>query len=247
MTPRLAIGLAIPLLLSACSGTLKTPQSIAAAPEIIQSAARYQQAYVLVPGDTLEVIVDRMPELSRSATIRSDGMVTLPRTGDIHVAGLAPMEAAASVRQALLARVIDPQVTIGVANPRENKVFVAGDVLHPGAVSLRDATTAAQALILSGDASKSAATSNVALIRLDESGHLVAQILRSQAKGHAGMLFTLQNVALRPGDLIVVQESGGSQFARFVQNYVNAPLGAFNQVMAPYVQFRLLQEINRGN
>ncbi|MET0362625.1 MAG: polysaccharide biosynthesis/export family protein [Sphingobium sp.] len=233
------------LLLPACAGSLKAPASIAAMPEVIRSTARYQTSYVLAPGDMVEVTVDRMPELSRTATIRPDGMVTLPRSGDIHLSGRSPMEAAAAVRAALLTRVIDPQVTVAVTNPREDRVFVAGEVNRPGAIALREAPTAAQALVMAGDAGKSASLSRVALIRLDETGHLTANILHSEVRGHAGMLLTLQNVPLRSGDILVVQESGGAQFARFLQNYVNAPLGGLTQLMAPYVQLRLLQEIDR--
>ncbi|MEC3947375.1 polysaccharide biosynthesis/export family protein [Sphingobium sp. HWE2-09] len=248
LAPRISLFTAllpISILLGACSPSLRTPQSIVAAPEVIRSTARYEAAYLLGPGDQLDIMVDHMPELSRSATVRVDGMVTLPRSGDIAVAGLTPMAAADVVRERLLARVRDPQVSIAVANPREAKVFVAGEVNRPGAVALRDAPTAAQALILAGDAGKGAALSNVALIRLDESGHLTAHILRSGGRGHAGMMLALQNVPLRPGDIIVVQESSGARFARFLQTYVNAPLGGLTALMAPYVQLRLLQEIDR--
>ncbi|BAV64965.1 polysaccharide biosynthesis/export family protein [Sphingobium cloacae] len=238
--------LAAPLmLLCACAGSLKEARTVAAAPDVIRSTARYERAYLLAPGDMVEVLVDRMPELSRTATIRPDGMVTLPKTGDIRLAGLAPMDAARSVRQALLPRVIDPQVTVAVTNPREARVFVAGEVNRPGAVPLRDAPTAAQAIVLAGDLGKAAAHGNVALIRLDDAGHLTAHILHTQAKGHAGLLFTLQNLPLQPDDVIVVQESGAARFGRFIQNYVNAPLGGLTQLIAPYVQLRLLQEINR--
>lgn len=237
--------LLIPILLGACTTSLRTPHSIAAAPDVIRSTARYEHAYLLGPGDMVEILVDRMPELSRSATIRPDGMVTLPKTGDVALAGLTPMTAAATIRQRLLARVRDPQVTLAVANPRESKVFVAGEVNRPGAVPLRDAPTAAQALILAGDTGKGAALTNVALIRLDDDGHLTAHIIGSQARGAAGLMLTLQNIPLRPGDIMVVQESGGARFARFLQTYVNAPLGGLTQLMAPYVQLRLLQEIDR--
>jgi polysaccharide export outer membrane protein len=249
MTPlcrrRLAPVAALLAVLSGCAGSLREPQSIVAAPEVIQSTARYEQVYVLSPGDIVEVLVDRMPELSRTATIRPDGMVTLPKAGDIRLAGLSPMDAARAVRQLLLQRVIDPQVTVGVSNPRESKVFIAGEVGKPGAVALRDAPTAAQALVLAGDVTRAAALSNVALIRLDGNGYLTAHIMHSQARGHAGLLLTLQNVPLRAGDLLIVQESKTSQFTRLIQNYVNTPLGGVAQIMSPYVQFRLLQEINR--
>ncbi|WP_420143099.1 polysaccharide biosynthesis/export family protein [Sphingobium sp.] len=240
-----ALLLLVPILLGACSTGMTAPQRIAAAPGVIRSTDRYESAYLIGPGDQLDIMVDRMPELSRSATVRSDGMVTLPRSGDMPVAGLTPMAAAQVVRQKLLARVRDPQVSIAIANPREPKIFVAGEVNRPGAVALRDAPTAAQALIMAGDANKSAALSNVALIRLEDDGHIAAHILHGGGHGHAGMLLTLQNVPLRPGDLLVVQESGGARFARFLQTYVNAPLGGLTQLMAPYVQLRLLQEIDR--
>jgi protein involved in polysaccharide export with SLBB domain len=219
--------------------------SIVAAPEVIRSTARYETAYLLAPGDAIDISIDQMPELSRGATVRGDGMVTLPRSGDIAVAGLTPMQAAAAIRARLLARVRDPQVTVAVTNPREPKIFVAGEVGRPGALPLRDAPTAAQALVQAGDAGKGAALSNVALIRLDPDGHLAAHLLRNDARGHAGLLLSLQNVALRPGDILVVQESGGARFARMLQTWVNAPLGGLTQLMAPYVQLRLLQEIDR--
>lgn len=240
-----ALLLIVPMLLGGCSGGLREPVALPAAPEVIRSTARYEQAYLLGPGDMIDIMVDHMPELSRSATVRPDGMVTLPRSGDVAVAGLTPGQASAAIRAVLLARVRDPQVSIGVANPREAKVFVAGEVSRPGAVALRDAPTAAQAIILAGDAGKSAALSGVALIRLDANGHLVAHLLRNEARGHAGLLLSLQNVPLRAGDVLVVQESGGARFARFLQTWVNAPLGGLTQLMAPYVQLRLLQEIDR--
>jgi protein involved in polysaccharide export with SLBB domain len=240
-----AVILLIPIPLGACAPILTQDVRVAAAPEVIRSTARYETAYLLAPGDAIDISVDRMPELSRAATVRSDGMVTLPRSGDIAIAGLTPMQAAAAIRARLLARVRNPQVTVAVTNPREPKIFVAGEVGRPGALPLRDAPTAAQALVQAGDAGRGAALSNVALIRLDPDGHLTAHMLRSDARGHAGLLLALQNVALRPGDIVVVQESGGARFARMLQTWVNAPLGGLTQLMAPYVQLRLLQEIDR--
>ncbi|WP_447413108.1 hypothetical protein, partial [Clostridium perfringens] len=65
------------------------------------------------------------------------------------------------------------------------------------------------------------------------------------AGGRAGLLLALQNVVLQPGDIIVVQESGRSQFTRFVQDFISTPLNGFNQLLTPYIQFRLLKEISR--
>lgn len=239
------LALAALFLLSGCAGSLKETAAISAAPEVMTSYNRYRQVYVLAPGDTVEVLVDQMPEVSRTVTIRSDGMASLPKAGDVKLAGLAPQEAAALVRQALLRRIINPEVTINVTNPREEKVFVAGEIGRPGAVLLRDAPTAAQALIQAGDVGHSGKLSNVALIRLEPSGYLTAHLLRSEARGKAGLLLTLQNVPLQAGDILVVQETTSSQFARVVQEYINAPLSGFNQLLTPYAQWRLLREVSK--
>lgn len=233
------------LLLAGCAGSLNETRTIPAAPDVLTSIGRYRQAYVLAPGDVIEVLVDHMPEVSRTVTVRPDGMVSLPKAGDLRVAGLMPLEAAGLVRRELLRRIIDPEVTITVTNPREEKVFVAGEVGHPGALPLRDVPTAAQALIQAGDIGRSGKLSNVALIRLEPSGYLTAHILQSQARGKAGLLLTLQNVTLQPGDLLIVQETASSQFARVIQDYLNAPLGGLNQVLMPYAQLRVLQEISK--
>jgi polysaccharide export outer membrane protein len=236
--------LALTLPLGACAGSLKETSSIAAAPEVLTSIGRYQKAYVLASGDVVEVLVDQMPEVSRTVTIRPDGMVSLPKVGELRFAGLVPQDAAAIVRRELLRRIINPEVTITVTNPREDKVFVAGEVGRPGAIVLRDAPTAAQALIQAGDIGRAGKLSGVALVRLEPSGYLTAHILQSQARGKAGLLLTLQNVLLQPGDLLIVQESATSQFTRIVQDYITTPLSGFNQMLTPYVQFKLLKEIN---
>lgn len=237
----LLLALALPL--GACAGSLDETRSIAAAPEVMTSIGRYRQAYVLASGDVVDVSVDRMPEVSRTVTIRPDGMVSLPKVGEVRFAGLVPQEAVALVRGALSRRIIDPEVTINVTNPREDRVFVAGEVGRPGAIALREAPTAAQALILAGDIARSGKLSGVALVRLDPSGHLTAHILQSQARGKAGLLLTLQNVALQPGDLLIVQESATSQFTHLVQDYITTPLSGFNQMLMPYVQLKLLQDV----
>lgn len=232
-------------LLAGCGTQMSRPVSIAAAPETLRSIDRYERAYLLVPGDTIEVVVDQMAEISRTVTIRSDGFVALPKVGEVQLAGMSVPQATRLIRDRLNQRIYDPDVTLILTNPRDDKVFVAGEVGRPAAISLRDARTAAEALVQAGDAARSAALGNVALIRLDTSGHLVANLIPTAGGGRAGLLLALQNVVLQPGDIIVVQESGRSQFSRFVQDFINTPLNGVNQLLNPYIQFRLLREISR--
>lgn len=229
--------------LSGCAPKGAFPASIAPPALTFASLARYQRVYVLSPGDQLEISVDRLPELLRTVVIRSDGFVSLPKLGEVKLAGLSVPEADDMLNRLFAQRIIEPQVTVVVQNPREDVVFVTGEVGRPMAVPLRQAHTVAEALIQAGGAQRSAAMSQVALIRLDPSGHLVATMVPRLSHGIAGSYLNMQAMLLQSGDMIVVPESNRSQFTRFVQDFINTPLNGANQLFTPYLQFRLINQL----
>jgi hypothetical protein len=53
-----------------------------------------REAYRIDVGDVLEINVWKEPELTRGATVRLDGMITLPLIGDVLAADNTPMELA---------------------------------------------------------------------------------------------------------------------------------------------------------
>jgi protein involved in polysaccharide export with SLBB domain len=109
-------------------------------------------------------------------------------------------------------------------------------------VAYRSAPTAAQALAQSGGLIRSAAYHGVAVVRLGKDGYLTASVLEQKRGGVSGFYASLQQVQLQPNDMLIVPESGRSQFVRFIQDFVNTPLGGVNQVLQPYFEFRLLDE-----
>jgi hypothetical protein len=82
----------------------------------------------------------------------------------------------------------------------------------------------------------------VAVVRLGKDGYLTASVLEQKRGGVSGFYASLQQVQLQPNDMLIVPESGRSQFVRFIQDFVNTPLGGVNQVLQPYFEFRLLDE-----
>lgn len=237
--------LCVAVLLGGCQTPVSAPISVDAEPQAIRSLERYRAQYVLSAGDALEVVVDRLPEISRSVVIRPDGAVSYPKIeGDVTLQGLTIPQAQELLEARLAERLLDPEVTIIVQNPPPPQVFVAGEVGATTPVPLRNAPTVAAAVAQSGGLLRSAAPRNVVLIRLEETGQLSAYPIDPAGRGPAGMMLALQNIATRPGDLIIVQESNRSQFTRFVNDFINTPLGAFNQLLSPYIQLELLREIN---
>ncbi|MCH7938172.1 MAG: hypothetical protein IID13_00335 [Candidatus Marinimicrobia bacterium] len=143
----------------------------------------------------------------------------------------------------LSGRLVNPEVTIAVINPREPMVYVFGEVGVATAIPFRQARTVAQAIAMASGINVKANRSHIAIIRLDEEGHLRAYVAQDLS-GQPGFYMALQNMYLQPDDLIIVPESVRSQFVRFVQDFVNTPLSGINQVLGPYFQFRLISAID---
>lgn len=81
--------------------------------ERLTSAEAYDFDYVVGPGDTLNVFVWGVPELSQeAATVRPDGRVSLPLVEDLTASGKTPTQLAREIEQALAQYVREPLVTV---------------------------------------------------------------------------------------------------------------------------------------
>jgi polysaccharide export outer membrane protein len=239
---RLITIIVIANLLSGCIATT-TNDTIEALPEITKTLTRYTREYVIFPGDMLEVTIYRNENLSRAVQVRGDGRISLPLLDEIYVERMTLSQLDDYVTSRLSERLVDPEVTIIVKNPVEPMVYVFGEVFSARPVPLRDARTAVQAVAHAGGMQMSGKLSEVSVVRLDENGHLVAITIEEDTSGQPGLYMALQNFPLQADDLIIVPESLRHQFVR----RLNESVGAINQILTPYFQYRLLEEIIRRN
>lgn len=117
-----------------------------------QSAASTEVTgdYVIGPDDTLHVAVWKEPDLTATLPVRPDGKISLPLLNDVTAAGLTPMQLATSITEKLRKYIADPRVTVVVTAMNSRRVFVTGEVLHPGAMALLPNMTVLQALSSAG-------------------------------------------------------------------------------------------------
>jgi len=89
---------------------------------------------LLGPGDLLEIGVFDTPELTAKFRVNSDGKITLPLIGEIHVGGLSPEQVQDLVATSLRDQnfVKDAQVSVFVAEYASQAVYVIGEVMKPG-------------------------------------------------------------------------------------------------------------------
>lgn len=213
--------------------------------EVVQASLRFRKEYVLAPGDQIEVAVRRVPEASRAVMIRPDGLISLPILQDVAAAGLTPRELSIKLKELFSARLVDPEVNVIPMQVRQPVVYVVGDVNNVVAVPFRDAPTAIQAITLAGGFRRSASPGDVTIIRLTEDGTLRAIAAAMKISGQPGPYMALRNTTLQPDDIVFVPENGRSQLTRFLDDFVNRPLGALNSVVGTYVNFRLVQILSK--
>jgi polysaccharide export outer membrane protein len=125
------------------------------------------QEFRLSKEDIVEVSVWKEPDLSRTVPVRPDGKITLPLVGDFQAEGLRPMELEEVVRKKLATLVRDPRVSVIVHDVNGSRVFVAGQVAHPGAFPLRNSMNVLQALALAGGLAEFADRGGIAVLHAD--------------------------------------------------------------------------------
>lgn len=222
---RALLALAAVPLLPACTSPVAQPDTLATAPAtVLESSARYTKQYVLVPGDQIEVVVWRTPEVSRTVVVRGDGRISLPLVQDVVAAGLTAAELAARLTELLSARLQQPQVSVVPVAVRQPTVYVLGDVGLPQAVPLRSAATALQAITIAGGLRRTGAEAEVSVIRLGDDGRLRATVVTVDGKGQPAPYMVLAALPLQADDIVFVPESGRAQVNRFLDDFVIKPL-----------------------
>ena len=106
--------------------------------------------YVIGVQDVLHISVWEEPELTTVVAVRTDGKISLPLVNDTQASGFTPMQLAASITSKLKGFVDDPQVTVVVTRMKPEKIYMVGEVLHSGAISMTPNMTVLEALVTAG-------------------------------------------------------------------------------------------------
>jgi polysaccharide biosynthesis/export protein len=156
--------------------------------------------YVIGADDTLHISVWNETQLTATLPVRSDGKISLPLLNDVQAAGLTPMQLKDSITEKLKKYIADPRVTVVVTAMNSRRIFVTGEVLHPGAMPLLPNMTVLQALSSAGF-TQFANPKRIYLLRTENGLQTKLQFnYKEVVKGN----HPEQNIMLRPGDTVVV-------------------------------------------
>jgi polysaccharide biosynthesis/export protein len=188
--------------------TLQTPPApgSAAAPASAAAAADSKD-YRIGPGDALQIYVWQHPDLSVTIPVRPDGKISTPLVEDLVAVDKTPHQLARDIETALSEYVRTPQVNVIVTNPANafNQVKIIGQVKTPGSLPFRAGMTVMDAILQVGGLSEFAAGNRATLVRTGDDGKQQRIKLKLNDLINKGRVET--NVALRPGDMLIVPEA----------------------------------------
>jgi polysaccharide export outer membrane protein len=156
--------------------------------------------YIIGADDVLRISVWKETEMEVTLPVRPDGKISIPLLDDVQAAGLTPMQLGGSIREKLKKFIADPRVTVVVTAMNSQRIYVLGEVLHTGPMTLMPHMTVLQALSTAGF-TQFANTKGIYLLRTENGQQTKTKFNYKEAiKGNGNQ----QNIVLKPGDTLVV-------------------------------------------
>ena len=106
--------------------------------------------YVVGPGDGLAIDLWGSVSQRLNRTVDREGRVSLPEVGPVLVSGKSLADVQQNVQQVLRSEFRDVSADVSLSRLRTIRVYVVGDVTHPGAYDISSLSTALNALFAAG-------------------------------------------------------------------------------------------------
>lgn len=98
-------------------------------------------AYLIGPGDVLELKLFDAPELSGNLEVLNDGTASVPLVGNVLVTGLTLSQASFWLTSLYRKQLLRPDLLLRVVRPRPIRVALVGEVERPGLYSMTTSET----------------------------------------------------------------------------------------------------------
>jgi len=185
------------LTLAACSTTY---------PPAPAAAASADYNYIIGPGDNVNIVVWRNPELSMSVPVRPDGKITAPLVDDLQAMGKDPSTLARDFEKELGKFIRDPVVTVVVTSfvgPYSEQVRVVGEAAKPQTLAYKQKMTVLDVMIAVGGITDFADGNRATILRPSENNAQYTVRLKDLVK--RGDISA--NVDMKPGDILIIPQS----------------------------------------
>lgn len=184
-------------LLTGCASSYPPAPSAAASPEY---------NYIIGPGDMVNIVVWRNPELSMTVPVRPDGKLATPLVENLVAMGKDPSTLARDIEQELGKFIRDPVVTVIVTSfvgPYSEQIRVIGEASKPQILAYKQKMTVLDVMIAVGGLTDFADGNRATILRTAEGNKQYSVRLKDLVKrGDVSA-----NVEMKPGDVLIIPQS----------------------------------------
>jgi polysaccharide export outer membrane protein len=157
--------------------------------------------YVIGTDDVLSIVYWKDKDMSADAQVRPDGRIALPLINEVQAAGLTPEQLREKITEESKKYMEDASITVVVRQINSRKAFITGEVNKPGPYPLTSPTTVLQLISLAGGLREYADSKKIVIMRT-VNGKPTS--LKFNYKDVVNGKNLAQNIALKPGDTVVV-------------------------------------------
>ena len=172
-----------------------------------ENVAVTEHDYLIGPGDDIDIIVWRNPEVSMVVPVRPDGKITTPLVEDLQASGKTSTQLARDIEEALSKYIQQPVVTVIVKQfigPYSEQIRVLGEASDPQALPYREKMTVMDVMIAVGGLTDFADGNGSRIIRITNG---VEEQLSVRLEDLIRDGDISANVTMRQGDVLVIPES----------------------------------------
>ncbi|SDH23507.1 polysaccharide export outer membrane protein [Nitrosomonas sp. Nm132] len=163
--------------------------------------------YLIGPGDTLDIIVWRNPEISMSIPVRPDGKITTPLVEDLPASGKTSTQLARDIEVTLSKYLQQPVVTVvitGFVGPFSEQIRVIGEAANPQSLPYREHMSLMDVLIAVGGITDFADGNRARIIRMIDGKQQQFRVRLNDLIRDGDIT---ANVPVYQGDVLVIPES----------------------------------------
>lgn len=175
-------------------------------PNAPATASSSDYSYKIGPGDTLNIVVWRNPELSMSVPVRPDGKISSPLIDDLPAMGKDSSALARDIEKELGKFIRDPVVTVIVTNfvgPYSEQIRVIGQAAKPQILPYKQKMTILDVMIAVGGITDFADGNRATILRTSENNAQYRVRLKDLVKNGD----VSANVEMKPGDVLIIPQS----------------------------------------
>lgn len=166
---------------------------------------RRREAYVIGPGDSLDVSVWRHQDAAASVTVDYEGNISLPIIGVCKAEGFTPGELTRNIAGRLSRYFQDPQVRLVVSRYYNRRVYLLGEFANPGMQFLEGNETLLDLIAAAGGVKDTADLSRLTVVR---GRGMMIRIDFNQLLAEGNMDL---NINIHPNDLVYLPDDKMNQ------------------------------------